>query len=97
MERLHGGKPWKAQLGGEIVAAASRALQQAFAAEPVLVGEGGSIPIVVDFERLLDAPALLVGFALPGANMHAPDEWFPSENFDAGIRALAQLYQELSA
>ncbi len=96
VERLHGGKPWRAQLGGEIVAAASRALRQAFDAEPVLVGEGGSIPIVVDFERLLDAPALLVGFALPGANMHAPDEWFPADNFDAGIRALAQLYQELS-
>jgi len=94
--RLHGGEPWRAKLGGRIVEAASRALETAFGRAPVLVGEGGSIPIVADFERLLEAPALLVGFALPGANMHAPNEWFPVENFEKGIRALAQLYQELS-
>jgi acetylornithine deacetylase/succinyl-diaminopimelate desuccinylase-like protein len=97
IERLHGGKPWRAQLGGRIVDAATRALRHAFEAEPVLVGEGGSIPIVVDFEEILGASALLVGFALPGANMHAPNEWFPTENFDAGIRALARLYQELAS
>jgi len=96
VNRLHGGSPWRAQLGGRIVDAASKALQHAFGAEPVLVGEGGSIPIVVDFERVLEAPALLVGFSLPGANLHAPNEWFPIENFESGIRALAQLYQELS-
>ena len=61
-----------------------------------MVGEGGSIPIVVDFERVLGAPAILVGFSLPGANLHAPNEWFPVENFEKGILALARLYEELS-
>ena len=41
------------------------------------------------------APALLVGFSLPGANEHAPNEWFPQENIEKGIRALAYLYEEL--
>ncbi len=53
------------------------------------------VPIVVEFERILGAPALMVGFALPGANMHAPDEWFPVDNFDKGIGALIRLYKEL--
>jgi len=61
----------------------------------VLAGEGGSIPIVVEFERVLGAPVLLVGFSLPGANEHAPNEWFPRENIEKGIRALAYLYEEL--
>ena len=75
--------------------AAATALEEAFGTRPVLAGEGGSIPIVVEFERILEAPALLVGFALPGANMHAPDEWFPLENFEKGIVALVRLYREL--
>jgi acetylornithine deacetylase/succinyl-diaminopimelate desuccinylase-like protein len=63
----------------------------------VLQGEGGSIPIVVDFEEKLKASALLVGFALPGCNLHAPNEWFPLDAFDKGIGALALLYQKLGS
>ena len=91
----HGGLPWKAEVGGCLFEAAATALEEAFGTRPVLAGEGGSIPIVVEFERILGAPALLVGFALPGANMHAPDEWFPLENFEKGIGALVRLYREL--
>jgi acetylornithine deacetylase/succinyl-diaminopimelate desuccinylase-like protein len=76
--------------------AAGRAIRTSFGREPVLVGEGGSIPIVVDFERVLEAPALLVGFALPGCNMHAPNEWLSLDNFETGIGTLAALYQELA-
>ena len=96
VEELHGGHPWKAQLDESLKAAATSALKRAFGAEPVLVGEGGSIPIVGEFERILDAPALLIGFSHPGCNLHAPDEWFPVENFEKGIRALAYLYEELA-
>jgi acetylornithine deacetylase/succinyl-diaminopimelate desuccinylase-like protein len=91
----HGGLPWKAEVGGRFLEAASTALEEAFGTRPVLQGEGGTIPIVVEFERILGAPALLVGFALPGANMHAPDEWFPMDNFERGIGALVRLYREL--
>ncbi len=92
---LHGGRPWRAELEGPLFDAAKRALARAFGTEPVLTGEGGSIPIVVEFEEILDASCLLMGFALPGANMHAPNEWFPVENFETGIEALALLYDEL--
>lgn len=91
----HGGLPWKSDVGGRLFEAAATALEEAFGTRPVLAGEGGSIPIVVEFERILGAPALLVGFALPGANMHAPDEWFPLEHFEKGIGALVRLYREL--
>ncbi|MDX1648060.1 MAG: dipeptidase, partial [Longimicrobiales bacterium] len=85
VRELHGGRPWRARLDGRLVDAAREALRESFGVEPVLQGEGGSIPIVVDFEEKLDAPALLVGFALPGCNLHAPNEWFPIENFETGI------------
>jgi acetylornithine deacetylase/succinyl-diaminopimelate desuccinylase-like protein len=95
IEELHGGRPWKAELGGDFFEAAQRALEGAFGTAPVLTGEGGSIPIVVDFQEILKAPVLLMGFAPPGANMHAPNEWIPLENFQNGIRAVAQFYDEL--
>lgn len=95
VEELHSGMPWRAQLSGKLKEAATTALMKAFGAAPVLAGEGGSIPIVGEFERVLGAPVLLVGFSLPGANEHAPNEWFPQENIEKGIRALAYLYEEL--
>ncbi len=95
MVELHGGLPWRADPGGPLFDAAAKALMDVFGQAPVLTGEGGSIPIVSDFERLLGAPVLLVGFALPGANMHAPDEWLSIENFEKGTLALARLYEEL--
>jgi len=94
---LHGGRPWKADPSGPLFDAAATALEEAFGTAPVRVGEGGSIPIVVEFEEVLECPALLVGFALPGCNMHAPDEWFGVEEFNRGTAALVRLYEELAA
>jgi acetylornithine deacetylase/succinyl-diaminopimelate desuccinylase-like protein len=95
VKELHIGRPWKAKLEGPAFEAAAEALEEAFGTAPVPMGGGGSIPIVVDFEEQLRAPALLIGFSLPGCNLHAPDEWLPIENFEKGIRALALLYGKL--
>ena len=51
---------------------------------------------MVDFQEILGAPVLLMGFAPPGANMHAPNEWIPLENFENGIRAVSLFYEELA-
>ena len=92
---IHGGKPWRASLDGPLYDAARKALHAAFGKEPVIVGEGGSIPVVGDFSRILGAPVLLLGFGLPGENAHAPDEWISVENFTRGLRAVATLYEQL--
>ncbi|MGH9886223.1 MAG: dipeptidase [bacterium] len=94
---LHGGRPWRADLDGPLFDAARRALATAFSREPVVTGEGGSIPVVGDFQRILNAPVLLVGFGLPGENAHAPNEWMSEENYVAGTRAMAALWDELAA
>lgn len=88
---LHGGKPWRARIEGPLYEAAAEALQKAFGKRPVLAGEGGSIPIVSEFEQVLKAPVLLMGFGLPGENAHAPDEWMSVENVEKGILASAFL------
>lgn len=97
VKHLHGGQPWRADLEGPLFDAAKRALKKTFNKETVVTGEGGSIPVVSDFQRVLHAPVLLVGFGLPGENAHAPDEWMSVENFRLGMRAMAMLWDEYAS
>ena len=96
VRHLHGGRPWRAELEGPVFDAARRALAAAFGREPVIVGEGGSIPVVGDFQRILGTPVLLMGFGLPGENAHAPNEWMSDENFVKGTKAVAAFWDELA-
>jgi acetylornithine deacetylase/succinyl-diaminopimelate desuccinylase-like protein len=96
VQHLHGGRPWRAELNGRVFDAARRALAGAFGREPVVVGEGGSIPVVGDFQRILGTPVLLMGFGLPGENAHAPNEWISDENFVRGARAVAAFWDEMA-
>ncbi|MCZ7638725.1 MAG: M20/M25/M40 family metallo-hydrolase [Verrucomicrobia bacterium] len=74
-----------------------RALAKAFDREPVLLREGGSIPIVTEFQRILGAETLLLGLALPDDNAHSPNEKFDLDNYAAGMRLGAALWPELAA
>lgn len=76
--------------------AALRALRGAFKCEPVLLREGGSIPIVNQFKKILGADTLLLGLALPDDNAHSPNEKFDLDLFAAGQRMSALLWQELA-
>jgi acetylornithine deacetylase/succinyl-diaminopimelate desuccinylase-like protein len=77
--------------------AAQRALRKAFNREVALIREGGSIPIVSDFRNVLGAETLLCGLALPGCRAHSPNENFPLENLDGGIRLNKAILREIAA
>jgi acetylornithine deacetylase/succinyl-diaminopimelate desuccinylase-like protein len=76
--------------------AAQNALRASFHAEPILIREGGSILIVQKFRDILGVDTLLLGLALSDAQIHAPNENFPVENFEAGIRLNQALLKELA-
>ena len=59
--------------------------------------EGGSIPIVTEFKRILGADALLLGLALPDDNAHSPNEKFDLDCYEKGMRMGALLWPELAA
>ncbi len=92
----HGAEPYLVSPTGPQARAALRALRSAFGCEPVLVREGGSIPIVNDFKKILRADALLLGLALPDDNAHSPNEKFDLGCFANGQVMSACLWQELS-
>ncbi len=65
--------------------AAFAAYRRGFGVTPVFVRSGGSIPVVNEFQELLGAPTILMGFALPDDRIHAPNEKFHLPNFFKGI------------
>jgi acetylornithine deacetylase/succinyl-diaminopimelate desuccinylase-like protein len=75
---------------------AQRALHKAFNAEVALIREGGSIPIVSQFRGILGIETLLMGLALPDCRAHSPNENFPLENLEGGIRLNKAILQELA-
>lgn len=92
----HGAVPYLVPPTSAQAQAALRALEAAFGRKPVLLREGGSIPIVNEFKRVLKADALMLGLALPDDNAHSPNEKFDLDCFTAGQRMSAYLWQELS-
>ena len=76
--------------------AAQRALREAFGKEPALIREGGSIPIVSQFRDILGVETLLMGLALPDCRAHSPNENFPLENLEGGIRLNKAVLAELA-
>jgi len=93
----HGGEPYLMNPNSPGGLAAQRALKKTFGRDVALIREGGSIPIVQSFKKVLEAETLLLGLALPDCRAHSPNENFPIENFRAGIRLNQALLQELSA
>lgn len=91
----HGAEPYMVSPTGPQAQAALRALKAAFHAEPILMREGGSIPIINEFKRILKADALLLGLALPDDNSHSPNEKFDLECYAKGQVMSAYLWQEL--
>ena len=93
----HDGKPYLTNPNSPFGRAAQAALRATFDAEPVLIREGGSVPIVQTFREILGADTLLLGLALADAQIHAPNENFPVANFEAGIQLNQELLRHLAS
>lgn len=92
----HGGSPSMADLNSPYMAAAKAAIEQAFGTAPVLIREGGSIPVVASLDEILGVETLLLGWGQNSDNLHSPDEHFSIDDFHRGTLASACLWQELA-
>jgi acetylornithine deacetylase/succinyl-diaminopimelate desuccinylase-like protein len=88
--------PWIMPVDHPLIHAGRRALRRVYGKDPALIRSGGSIGAVEVMSRLLDAPALLVGFVLPDCFAHAPNERLDLDSFYAGRRAAVHLWKEIA-
>jgi acetylornithine deacetylase/succinyl-diaminopimelate desuccinylase-like protein len=97
MIRMLRGNPFVTPIDDPAMIAASSAYKEAYGTAPVYMRSGGSIPIVEVFGRLLHAPVVMLGFGLPGENLHAPNEHFHLENWDKGLSTICRFWLKLGS
>ncbi|WP_337102091.1 dipeptidase [Paenibacillus sp. YIM B09110] len=78
-----------------ILQKAADAYEQVYGTRALFTKDGGSIPIVETFSRILQAPVVMMGFGLPDENLHAPNEHFNLENFDKGLLTIVTFLKQL--
>ena len=77
------------------VEAAAAAYEKSFGVRPVLMREGGSVPVTIDFQEGLGAPLLITGFGLPGDALHSPDEHYSLDQYHRATEMVIHLLEEL--
>lgn len=91
----HGGYPAATDLSFYGLRAAAKAFEEVYEKEPFFTREGGSIPIVADFERVLGAQSILMGLGLNSDAIHSPNEKFALKDFYRGIKTSAKFFEVL--
>jgi acetylornithine deacetylase/succinyl-diaminopimelate desuccinylase-like protein len=91
----HSGAAYQSDPNSPSGLAARKALAGAFGAEPLLLRDGGSIPILATLKEILGVDSYLLGLANPDSRIHSPDENMLIENFLGGIRMNRILLEKL--
>ncbi len=76
--------------------AAAESMAEVFGKPVAFTCEGGSIPAVTVLQKVLKAPAVLVGMGLPDGRMHGPNETVDVAQLFRGVRILARLYSRIA-
>lgn len=92
----HGAPGMVTAVDSPSVDAAKAAIEAAFGVAPVMIREGGSIPIVAKFQEVLGADCLLLGWGLDDDAAHSPNEKFRIADYYRGIEASARLWPLLA-
>ena len=96
VEEHHGGFASITDLDFYGLKAAAKAFGEVFEKEVLFSREGGSIPIVADFKRVLGVESILMGFGLTSDAIHSPNEKFSVKDFHRGIKTSAKFFEILS-
>ncbi|OCO98825.1 hypothetical protein BC374_13420 [Ensifer sp. LC13] len=94
----HGGSPAiHLPYESPLLNTAKTALSDEWPKPAVIIGMGGSIPIVGDFQKMLGMESLLVGFGLSDDRIHSPNEKYELQSYHKGIRSWIRILDALAA
>jgi len=95
VQQLGTGRPNSTPIDHPVVRSAAAALEATFGRAPLFIRGGGSIPVAEMFEQQLGLTVVLMGFANPDGNAHAPNETMILANYETGIRTICVLWDLL--
>ncbi|MDQ4061276.1 MAG: M20/M25/M40 family metallo-hydrolase [Pseudomonadota bacterium] len=96
--KSHGASPALAlDPSSPYLAKAREALASEWGKPALVIGSGGSIPIVGAFKRDLGMDALMIGYALDDDRVHSPNEKYDLSSFHKGIRSWARVIAALAS
>ena len=93
----HGGGAYVTPTDSVAYKAAEKAYHEVFGVVPHAKRDGGSIPIVPMFEKVLGSKTLLMGFGFDSDAIHSPNEHYGIDNFLKGIETIALFYPHFTA
>ncbi len=94
----HGGSPAiQLPYDSALLNTARAALSEEWPKPAIVIGMGGSIPIVGDFQKMLGMESLLVGFGLADDRIHSPNEKYELTSFHKGMRSWIRILDALAA
>ncbi|MFN0200124.1 MAG: dipeptidase [Bacteroidia bacterium] len=92
----HGGEAAVVSTDSIAYEAASKAMNDAFGKKPIPTREGGSIPIVALFKKVLNVDTILMGFGLDSDAIHSPNEHYGVFNYLKGIETLPLFHRHFA-
>ena len=94
----HGGSPAiQLSYDSPVLTKAKTALSNEWPKPALIIGMGGSIPIVGDFQKMLGMESLLVGFGLSDDRIHSPNEKYELRSYHKGIRSWIRILDALAS
>lgn len=78
------------------VKALASAFRNRWEIDPLYKRSGGSIPIVAVFQDELHVPSVVLGFGLPDAGIHGPNEYYRIDLFHKGLDTVIVLFNEIA-
>jgi len=95
--RFYGGSPASiSDRNSEGVQALTKAMQTIWGRQPMFKREGGSVPVVLLFQQILGIESVNTGFAMPGDNLHSPNEKLHLPTWYRGADMLVHFFFNLA-
>lgn len=91
------GHPAMTPVDHPVVQRCATALEEVWGKPVVFARTGGTIPVVVDLQRILGATPVMLDMGLEDDRLHAPNEKFDLRNYLQGIRASAAVLSAIAA